>query len=34
LDIFILEGDAGKIRELADLLLSGGGMDYVKLIVA
>ena len=34
LEIFLLEGDAEKIKKLFELLLSSGKMDYVKLIVA
>jgi CopG family nickel-responsive transcriptional regulator len=34
LDIFVLEGDAKQVCEMADVFRRSGGMDYVKLIVA
>jgi CopG family nickel-responsive transcriptional regulator len=34
LDIFILEGDAARIKEMVDLSRASGKMDYIKLIVA
>ena len=34
LEVFILEGDAGRVREMLNLFQSCGKMDYVKLIVA
>ncbi|MBN2014796.1 MAG: CopG family ribbon-helix-helix protein [Candidatus Altiarchaeota archaeon] len=34
LDVFILEGSASRIKEMADLFRASGRMDYVKLIVA
>jgi CopG family nickel-responsive transcriptional regulator len=34
LEIFILEGDAARIKELVRAFQASGKMDYVKLIVA
>ena len=34
LEVFILEGDAGRIKQLVSLFRASGKMDYVKLIVA
>ena len=34
LEVFILEGDAGRIKQLLKLFRTSGKMDYVKLIVA
>lgn len=34
LETFILEGEAEKIKAMADLFRAKGQMDYVKLIVA
>ena len=34
LEVFILEGDAARIKELVRLFQITGKMDYVKLIVA
>jgi CopG family nickel-responsive transcriptional regulator len=34
LEIFILEGDAYRIREFIELFQISGKMDYIKLIVA
>jgi CopG family nickel-responsive transcriptional regulator len=34
LEIFILEGDADRVKELVRMLLTCGKMDLVKLIVA
>ncbi|MEA2076112.1 MAG: CopG family ribbon-helix-helix protein [Euryarchaeota archaeon] len=34
LEVFILEGDAARIKELVRLFQTTGKMDYVKLIVA
>jgi len=34
LEVFILEGDAARIKELVRLFQATGKMDYVKLIVA
>jgi CopG family nickel-responsive transcriptional regulator len=34
LEVFILEGDAGRIKQLVRLFRTSGKMDYVKLIVA
>ncbi len=34
LEIFILEGDAERIKEMVHLFQTCGKMDYVKLIVA
>ena len=34
LEVFILEGDAARIKQLVRLFHASGKMDYVKLIVA
>ncbi len=34
LEVFILEGDAARIKQLVKLFRTSGRMDYVKLIVA
>jgi CopG family nickel-responsive transcriptional regulator len=34
LEIFILDGDAERIKEFVELFQTSGKMDYVKLIVA
>jgi len=34
LEVFILEGDAARIKQLVKLFRTSGKMDYVKLIVA
>jgi len=34
LEVFILEGDAARIKQLVRLFHANGKMDYVKLIVA
>ena len=34
LEVFILEGDAARIKQLVRLFRTSGKMDYVKLIVA
>ena len=34
LEVFILEGDAARIKQLVSLFRISGKMDYVKLIVA
>jgi CopG family nickel-responsive transcriptional regulator len=34
LEVFVLEGDATRIKELVTLFQATGKMDYVKLIVA
>jgi CopG family nickel-responsive transcriptional regulator len=34
LEVFVLEGDAARIKELVRLFQITGKMDYVKLIVA
>ena len=34
LEVFILEGDAARIKQLVRLFRASGKMDYVKLIVA
>ncbi len=34
LEVFLLEGDAARIKQLVKLFRTSGRMDYVKLIVA
>jgi CopG family nickel-responsive transcriptional regulator len=34
LEVFILEGDAARIKQLVRLFQTNGKMDYVKLIIA
>jgi CopG family nickel-responsive transcriptional regulator len=34
LEVFILEGDAARIKQLVRLFQTSGKMDYVKLIIA
>ncbi len=34
LEVFILEGDAARIKQLLRLFQTSGKMDYVKLIIA
>jgi CopG family nickel-responsive transcriptional regulator len=34
LEVFILEGDAARVKELVRMLQTSGKMDFVKLIVA
>ncbi len=34
LEVFILEGDAARIKQLVRLFQTSGKMDYVKLVVA
>ena len=34
LEVFVLDGDADRIKEMVRLLQTSGKMDYVKLIVA
>jgi len=34
LEVFILEGDAERVKQLVRLFRASGKMDYVKLIVA
>ncbi len=34
LEIFVLDGDADRIKEFVELLQISGKMDYVKLVVA
>ncbi|MGD2247549.1 MAG: CopG family ribbon-helix-helix protein [Candidatus Methanofastidiosia archaeon] len=34
LEIFVLDGDAERIREFVELFQTSGKMDYMKLIVA
>lgn len=34
LEIFVLDGDAGRIKKFVELFQVSGKMDYVKLIVA
>ena len=34
LEIFVLDGDADRIKHFVDLFQTSGKMDYVKLIVA